>query len=248
MDLPNELKQRIFFSFSLKERRQLRLVSKSMRIAVDVNMTDVKKIEGERYWSHGEYFNLCITTVNPYNGATVEYSIFVLASSFPFLLHWIGGQVKSLSLAMVSCPNDNRFFSITLHRIFELLDNEGACPNLMELEIKACELTCTRPIPIVDLLKYIEKRQLKANVALTDQVIPFLRSLSLRRPPHCRKEDPIEPSPSCDDSSTKYTPFLYLFPSKPKIRLNFRNITLSSLQLLLDQCNGMKVKSLLLFL
>lgn len=188
-DLPVELKEKILFSFSLRTRLRVRLASKEMRDAVDTSMSDVKEIVVEE--EEGKC-NANIKTVNPYNGAVAHHRYPIALSSLPFLLEWAGVRLKKLSvMSSVWRPMDDASLTVA-GRMFEALNNENACPKLMNLAVTTSELVCNNEIIFGEFLKFLTKRQLQATAA--DNPVPFLRSLSMIEPPFVIRETwPIRP-------------------------------------------------------
>lgn len=127
-----------------------------------------------------------MTAVNPFNGKSVTYSSKICPSALPFLLHWAGVQLKSLSLTTKLCYERDGSRLNTIRGMFEALTSEAACPNLVNLKVESCRLACNDEIVFGDLLKYVTKRQLEA--VSNSHPRPFLRSLSLSNTPYCEND------------------------------------------------------------
>uniref|UniRef100_A0A914WPN7 F-box domain-containing protein n=1 Tax=Plectus sambesii TaxID=2011161 RepID=A0A914WPN7_9BILA len=219
-DLPLEVKEVVLWLIPPAERRNLRLVDKTMRSAVSSSMRDISEIavSHSRETSNSQTKTatggrrVMMKTINPFTGTTADYNYKITSSSLPFLLKWAGIRATSLVVTTNSCFTSDDSRLDTVRGVFEALNAaEGACTKLEQLNVASCRLIFNNADVLGDLLEYVTKRQSVAEVG------GFLRSLSLSALPKCCNRSILPPTTTADINQT------YIL-----------------LQRVLDQCHGLK--------
>lgn len=209
VQIVDDLKLSMLHFVPPKKRFRLSLVNKTMNTAVDMSLRDVKVFLQDS-------INGCsadLTTDKAHENKSVADRCFkIVLSSIPSMLNYAGIWITSLFVdSSMRCDRHDTHLEI-VRRMFEAINNDDACPHLMELSIKTCGLSCDDAILLRSLLNYVKKRQLKAKIAAADLRIPFLRSLSLiQMQPN---DDWFTELPLCAlkwySDATKFVIFLFL--------------------------------------